>query len=231
MRCLASFSYVIRSLLNLAVTVFTPCVALKAVIGLPYWASIVGITTISVAFTIMVRKGSTCARCFAASEYRTHFAGNVVYSPTLAAASDNARRLIPKKIIVRSLARPSRRFAFKARTRKSPRNCVWKKERGLRVNAPRRIQRDSVHLRETVSPHLFTTIAGACCIFLPRRYRRELRKREKERGNRNHTLVFNTRVKRGEKKTGCSRRFRGSDIFGELVIFGDAGATRSETMS
>ncbi|XP_050460775.1 sodium-coupled monocarboxylate transporter 1 [Cataglyphis hispanica] len=52
-RCLASFSYVIRSLLNLAVTVFTPCVALKAVIGLPYWASIVGITTISVAFTIM----------------------------------------------------------------------------------------------------------------------------------------------------------------------------------
>lgn len=52
-RCLASFSYVIRSLLNLAVTVFTPCVALKAVIGLPYWASIVGITTISVAFTII----------------------------------------------------------------------------------------------------------------------------------------------------------------------------------
>ncbi|XP_012535488.1 sodium-coupled monocarboxylate transporter 2 [Monomorium pharaonis] len=52
-RCLASFSYVIRSLLNLAVTVFTPCVALKAVIGLPYWASIVGITTISVVFTII----------------------------------------------------------------------------------------------------------------------------------------------------------------------------------
>ncbi|CAL1685971.1 unnamed protein product [Lasius platythorax] len=52
-RCLASFSYVIRSLLNLAVTVFTPCVALKTVIGLPYWTSIVGITSISVAFTIM----------------------------------------------------------------------------------------------------------------------------------------------------------------------------------
>ena len=52
-RCLASFSYVIRSLLNLAVTVFTPCVALKAVIGLPYWASIVGITSISVVFSIM----------------------------------------------------------------------------------------------------------------------------------------------------------------------------------
>ncbi|XP_054000061.1 sodium-coupled monocarboxylate transporter 2 [Hylaeus anthracinus] len=52
-RCLASFSYVIRSLLNLAVTIFTPCVALKAVIGLPYWASIIGITTISVIFSIM----------------------------------------------------------------------------------------------------------------------------------------------------------------------------------
>ncbi|XP_066581548.1 sodium-coupled monocarboxylate transporter 1 [Prorops nasuta] len=52
-RCLASFSYVIRSLLNLAVTIFTPCVALYTVIGLPYWASIVGITTISVIFTLM----------------------------------------------------------------------------------------------------------------------------------------------------------------------------------
>ncbi|XP_043267200.1 sodium-coupled monocarboxylate transporter 2 isoform X1 [Venturia canescens] len=52
-RCLASFSYVIRSLLNLAVTVFTPCVALKTVIGLPYWASILGITTISVVFSSM----------------------------------------------------------------------------------------------------------------------------------------------------------------------------------
>lgn len=52
-RYIASFSYVIRSLLNLSVTVFTPCVALKAVIGLPYWASIIGIVTISVIFTLM----------------------------------------------------------------------------------------------------------------------------------------------------------------------------------
>ncbi|XP_078053618.1 sodium-coupled monocarboxylate transporter 1 [Augochlora pura] len=52
-RCIASFSYVIRSLLNLAVTIFTPCVALKAVIGLPYWASIIGITSISVVFSVM----------------------------------------------------------------------------------------------------------------------------------------------------------------------------------
>nr|CAD7449294.1 unnamed protein product [Timema bartmani] len=52
-RCLASLTYVIRSLLNLGVTVFTPCVALKTVIGLPYWASIFGITFISVIFTVM----------------------------------------------------------------------------------------------------------------------------------------------------------------------------------
>ncbi|XP_021939076.1 LOW QUALITY PROTEIN: sodium-coupled monocarboxylate transporter 2 [Zootermopsis nevadensis] len=52
-RCIASFTYVVRSLLNLGVTVFTPCVALKTVIGLPYWASILSITVISVIFTIM----------------------------------------------------------------------------------------------------------------------------------------------------------------------------------
>ncbi|PNF39682.1 hypothetical protein B7P43_G05669 [Cryptotermes secundus] len=52
-RCLASFTYVVRSLLNLGVTVFTPCVALKTVIGLPYWASILSITVISIIFTIM----------------------------------------------------------------------------------------------------------------------------------------------------------------------------------
>ncbi|XP_067007562.1 sodium-coupled monocarboxylate transporter 2 isoform X1 [Anabrus simplex] len=52
-RCLASFTYVIRSLLNLGVTVFTPCVALKTVIGLPYWVSIIAITSISVFFTLL----------------------------------------------------------------------------------------------------------------------------------------------------------------------------------
>lgn len=52
-RTLASGTYVIRSILNLGVTVFTPCVALKTVFGLPYWASIVSITIIGVGFTIM----------------------------------------------------------------------------------------------------------------------------------------------------------------------------------
>ncbi|XP_049823231.1 sodium-coupled monocarboxylate transporter 1 [Aethina tumida] len=52
-RCLASATYVIRQLLNQGVTVFTPCVALNTVIGIPYWASIVGITFVSIVFTIL----------------------------------------------------------------------------------------------------------------------------------------------------------------------------------
>uniref|UniRef100_A0A1B6DDC7 Sodium/solute symporter n=1 Tax=Clastoptera arizonana TaxID=38151 RepID=A0A1B6DDC7_9HEMI len=52
-RCLASGTYVFRSLLNLGVTVFTPCVALKTVIGLPYWASICSIVAISIVFILM----------------------------------------------------------------------------------------------------------------------------------------------------------------------------------
>ncbi|KAB0794839.1 hypothetical protein PPYR_11678 [Photinus pyralis] len=52
-RCLASGTYIVRQLLNQGVTVFTPCVALNSVIGLPYWASIFGITVVSVIFTIL----------------------------------------------------------------------------------------------------------------------------------------------------------------------------------
>lgn len=52
-RCLASGTYVLRSILNLGVTVFTPCVALKTVIGLPYWASISAIVAISIFFVMM----------------------------------------------------------------------------------------------------------------------------------------------------------------------------------
>lgn len=52
-RCLASGTYIVRQLLNQGVTVFTPCVALNSVIGLPYWASILGITLVSIIFTIL----------------------------------------------------------------------------------------------------------------------------------------------------------------------------------
>lgn len=43
-----------RNLLNLGVTVFTPCVALKTVIGVPYWMSIVAMASIGIVLTAMV---------------------------------------------------------------------------------------------------------------------------------------------------------------------------------
>ncbi|XP_065225169.1 sodium-coupled monocarboxylate transporter 2-like [Planococcus citri] len=52
-RCLASGTYVMRNLLNLGVTVFTPCVALKTVIGVPYWMSIVAMAMIGIVLTAM----------------------------------------------------------------------------------------------------------------------------------------------------------------------------------
>lgn len=53
-RRLASGTYYIRSILNLGVTVYTPCVALKTVMGLPYWFSIVLISSIAILFTLLV---------------------------------------------------------------------------------------------------------------------------------------------------------------------------------
>lgn len=53
-RSLASGTYIIRALLNQGVTVFTPCVALNTVIGIPYWASITGITAFSIIFNLLV---------------------------------------------------------------------------------------------------------------------------------------------------------------------------------
>uniref|UniRef100_A0A8D8VF55 Sodium/iodide cotransporter n=1 Tax=Cacopsylla melanoneura TaxID=428564 RepID=A0A8D8VF55_9HEMI len=52
-RRLASGTYLFRSLLNLGVTVFTPCVALKTVLGSPYSLSIIAITSISIVFTVL----------------------------------------------------------------------------------------------------------------------------------------------------------------------------------
>ncbi|XP_021713419.1 sodium-coupled monocarboxylate transporter 1 isoform X1 [Aedes aegypti] len=52
-RCLASGTYIIRSLLNLGVTVYTPTVALNTVIGIPYWASLLGISAISIVFNLL----------------------------------------------------------------------------------------------------------------------------------------------------------------------------------
>ncbi|XP_037950666.1 sodium/iodide cotransporter [Teleopsis dalmanni] len=52
-RCLASATYIARQICSLAITVYTPTVALATVIGIPYWASIIGMSTICIFFTIM----------------------------------------------------------------------------------------------------------------------------------------------------------------------------------
>ncbi|XP_022224905.2 LOW QUALITY PROTEIN: sodium-coupled monocarboxylate transporter 1 [Drosophila obscura] len=52
-RCLASATYIVRQICNLGITVYTPSVALSTVIGIPYWASIVGMSVICIFFTIM----------------------------------------------------------------------------------------------------------------------------------------------------------------------------------
>ncbi|KAL0277604.1 UNVERIFIED_CONTAM: hypothetical protein PYX00_004837 [Menopon gallinae] len=52
-RCIASGTYLIRNVLTLGVTIFTPCVALKTVVGFPYWASIIGITVISIVCAVV----------------------------------------------------------------------------------------------------------------------------------------------------------------------------------
>ncbi|XP_023177962.1 sodium-coupled monocarboxylate transporter 2 [Drosophila hydei] len=52
-RCLASATYIVRQICNLGITVYTPSVALSAVIGIPYWASILGMSAICIFFTIM----------------------------------------------------------------------------------------------------------------------------------------------------------------------------------
>ncbi|XP_073818460.1 sodium/iodide cotransporter [Musca autumnalis] len=51
-RCLASATYIIRQICSLGVTVYTPSVALATVIGIPYWASISGMATICIFFSI-----------------------------------------------------------------------------------------------------------------------------------------------------------------------------------
>lgn len=52
-RCIASGTYIFRSILNLGVTVFTPTVALHTILGVPIWASLVAITCISIIFNLL----------------------------------------------------------------------------------------------------------------------------------------------------------------------------------
>ncbi|CAH1111191.1 unnamed protein product [Psylliodes chrysocephalus] len=52
-RCLASGTFIMRQFLLQGVTIFTPCVAIRTVIGLPYWVSICSIALISILFNIL----------------------------------------------------------------------------------------------------------------------------------------------------------------------------------
>ncbi|XP_062533303.1 sodium-coupled monocarboxylate transporter 1-like [Armigeres subalbatus] len=52
-RCLASGTYVVRALLNLGVTLYTPAVALNTVAGVPHWASLLLITVITISFILL----------------------------------------------------------------------------------------------------------------------------------------------------------------------------------
>ncbi|XP_058116651.1 sodium-coupled monocarboxylate transporter 1-like [Anopheles ziemanni] len=52
-RCLASGTYIVRTLLSLGVTIYTPTVALNTIIGVPYWVSLLSITVISIFFNAL----------------------------------------------------------------------------------------------------------------------------------------------------------------------------------
>ncbi|XP_001655592.2 sodium-coupled monocarboxylate transporter 1 [Aedes aegypti] len=52
-RCLASGTYVVRALLILGVTLYTPAVALNTVVGVPYWASLLLITVTTITFNLL----------------------------------------------------------------------------------------------------------------------------------------------------------------------------------
>lgn len=53
-RRLASFSFIIRNCLSLAVTFYTPCVAVNTIAGIPYWISLMTMTLLTIVFTFTV---------------------------------------------------------------------------------------------------------------------------------------------------------------------------------
>lgn len=53
-RCLASGSFILRNIFAMGITLYTPSVALNTVGGVPYWITLLGMTTICILFTLMV---------------------------------------------------------------------------------------------------------------------------------------------------------------------------------
>ncbi|CAG9860627.1 unnamed protein product [Phyllotreta striolata] len=52
-RCLASGTFILRQFLLQGVTIFTPCVAMRTLFGLPYWVSICSLAFVSICFNIL----------------------------------------------------------------------------------------------------------------------------------------------------------------------------------
>lgn len=52
-RRVAAATFVIRQLLNLAVTVYTPTVAFHEVMNLPHWATAAALTAVAIVFNLL----------------------------------------------------------------------------------------------------------------------------------------------------------------------------------
>jgi len=53
---MTSFLYVVRCVLMLGVTTLTPCIAMQAVLQVPFWISIVAVGFFGILFTTFVNK-------------------------------------------------------------------------------------------------------------------------------------------------------------------------------
>lgn len=53
-RCLSSAIFIVRTLVNMSITIYTPCVAMQTVLAVPFWASLLTLTGISICFTLFV---------------------------------------------------------------------------------------------------------------------------------------------------------------------------------
>lgn len=53
-RRLASATFMLRTLLAMSITIYTPCVAMQTVMAVPFWASLLTLTGISICFTLFV---------------------------------------------------------------------------------------------------------------------------------------------------------------------------------
>lgn len=101
-RCLASGTYIIRTLLSLGVTIYTPTVALNTIIGVPYWVSLVSITVITIFFNALGGlKAAVAADVIQSLSMTAMLVGIIIYcsitvggvDKILTISSDNGKKL------------------------------------------------------------------------------------------------------------------------------------------